>query len=239
MFLISPMLNVVARCRGPVAQHNLHLSRMGRWRKGEPEWHLLDHLVDPARAAIDVGANVGLYAGRLAQLCPRVHAFEPIPWLADALAAKLPDNVRLHRIALSDQPGTAELRIPFRADVEEHGLATLEDNNRLEGEDIRRVACTLARLEDVVTEPVGFIKIDVEGHELAVLNGARRILREHRPVLLVESEKRHHPGAPQNVFDLMREEGYSGLFLSGGLPRGLGALGPDCKAVNFIFLPNR
>lgn len=240
MFLISSLIDAAARMSGPLNRHRLHLARMARWGKGEPEWHLLDHLVDPARAAVDVGANVGLYAGRLAQLCPQVHAFEPIPWLADDLAAKLPDNVRLHRLALSNATGTATLRIPTRSGIEEHGLATLEKRNALAGLDsVRTIHCALGRLDDVIDDPVGFVKIDVEGHELAVLQGATRILREHRPVLLIESEARHHPDAPGNVFALLQDEGFAGFFLAGGRLRGLGAFAADSKAVNFIFMPNR
>lgn len=240
MFLISSLIDAAARLSGPVNRHRLHLARTARWGKGEPEWHMLDHLVDPTRAAVDVGANVGLYAGRLAQLCPQVHAFEPIPWLADDLASKLPRNVRLHRIALSNAAGTATLRIPTRAGIEENGLATLEKHNALSGQDsVRTVDCSLARLDDVVRDPVGFMKIDVEGHELAVLAGAVGILRKHRPVLLIESEARHHPEAPGNVIRLLEDEGYAGLFLAGGRLRGLGALAVEPGAVNFIFMPNR
>jgi FkbM family methyltransferase len=57
---------------------------------------------------------------------------------------------------------------------------------------IKLVSCNLVRLDDVVTEPVGFIKIDVEGHEIAVFEGAQRMLNEHKPILLIESERRHN-----------------------------------------------
>lgn len=238
MIFVSEALDLLARLRGPVAQHRLHLFRMERWGKGEPEWHLLDHLVNPKLAAVDVGANVGDYAGRLAQLCPHVHAFEPIPWLADALVTKMPGNVTVHRLALSDRSGTAELRIPTIAGIEEHGLTTLEDSNQLSGS-VRHVPCTLARLDDVVTEPVGLIKVDVEGHELAVLLGAERILKQHRPVLLIESDHKHNPAAPENVFQLLRNHGYAGFFLADGQPRGLGAFRRDVHFVNFIFVPDQ
>ena len=56
---------------------------------------------------------------------------------------------------------------------------------------------------------VGFLKIDVEGHELALLAGARRTIESSRPVVFVESESRHAVGAPANVIDLMmRGHGY-------------------------------
>jgi FkbM family methyltransferase len=231
------MLDIVARMRGPVAQHRLYLFRMARWGKGEPEWFLLDHLADGSRAAVDIGANGGVYAGRLAQLCPRVHAFEPNPRLASRLIETLPSNVTVHCMALSDRPGTAELRIPTMGGTEEHGLATIEARNQVAGDSLERVSCALARLDDVLMDPVGFIKIDVEGHEFAVLQGASRILQQDRPVLLVESEKRHNPDAPENVFGLLRGLGYTGLYLSDGRLRAVGAAQPSERVMNYIFVP--
>jgi hypothetical protein len=52
---------------------------------------------------------------------------------------------------------------------------------------------------------VGFLKIDVEGHELSVLRGADKTIASNRPIVLIESEARHARGAPANVIDLMRD----------------------------------
>jgi FkbM family methyltransferase len=58
-----------------------------------------------------------------------------------------------------------------------------------------------------------FLKIDVEGHELAVLQGARRTLEAHQPTILVECEARHRPdGDVRPVFDFLESFGYTGSF---------------------------
>ena len=60
------------------------------------------------------------------------------------------------------------------------------------------------------------IKIDVEGHEEAVLQGALETIRGNRPSLIIESEDRHNPGAPQRVFAFLRGLDYDGYFIKGG-----------------------
>ncbi|WP_246642623.1 FkbM family methyltransferase [Rhizobium croatiense] len=56
---------------------------------------------------------------------------------------------------------------------------------------------------------VGFIKIDVEGHELKVLKGAEAILSRDHPNLLIEAEDRHRPNAVASVIDYLTPFGYS------------------------------
>lgn len=253
MIIASQLVDLACRIGGPRFAHRVYLRRLERWHNYEPEYYLLDHLVDPARAAIDVGANEGIYTGRLSQLSSRVHCFEPIPHFADALHRKLDISVSIHQCALSNRKGEAELRIPFCDETEMHGTSTLEEQNPLPGSThVKRISCALERLDDMVSEPVGFIKIDVEGHEAAVLEGAGRILREDKPTLLIESEQRHNASAPQNVFQHFAAFGYTGLFLRNRQLCGLSsfrqdvdqrpenALQPGRPYINnFIFLPSR
>jgi len=88
MFLVSSLLDLASAISGPRRAFDIQLWRMQRWQNFEPEYFLLDHLLDPARVAIDVGANEGFYAGRLSELFKRVHCFAPIPWMAADLRAK-------------------------------------------------------------------------------------------------------------------------------------------------------
>jgi hypothetical protein len=69
------------------------------------------------------------------------------------------------------------------------------------------------RLDDYdVIEPVGCIKIDVEGHEDAVLRGARRILLRDHPSLIIEIEERHKRHSVSTVNNFLAELGYRGFF---------------------------
>ena len=146
---------------------------------------------------VDVGANTGFYTllAAAASGRNRVLAFEPVPSILNMLNCNVQDNglsdrVRLIRCALSDRNGNADLYLP----TEEHGLietsASLSEDFKGTHSGIVRVL--LRTLDRVLFRPslaaqrVGLIKIDVEGHEAKVIDGARWIIRRHRPIIFVE-----------------------------------------------------
>ncbi|HUZ11388.1 MAG TPA: FkbM family methyltransferase [Caulobacteraceae bacterium] len=90
----------------------------------------------------------------------------------------------------------------------EAALATIAPSNRLGGRASREISVPVARLDDFQLPPIGFIKIDVEGHEEAVLQGARETIGRNRPALMIEIEERHNRGAIERVFDHFRSDGY-------------------------------
>jgi FkbM family methyltransferase len=215
MLIVSSMADMIRRHGGPRLRFQIDCWRANRYGHVEREWKMLADFVDQDRAAVDVGGHKGIYAGRLGQLARSVHCFEPQPSLAAELQTKLPRRVVVHGIALSDEPGQATLRVPIRAAGEEQGLATLRSISADSEGPHLTIEVPLARLDDVVTEPVGFIKIDVEGHEMSVLRGCQRIILDDQPNFLVESEARHAPGAPGELFSWMAGHGYRGLYLDG------------------------
>ena len=170
--------------------------------KGEPELALLPKLLDRSQVALDIGANVGDYLNVLAQHSRRAIAFEPHPACYAYLQAAAIENCTILNLALSDRSGTATLKVPVQ-DGEVTGLGTIESANTSYAESAGRVQdyeVKVVRLDDVMPgqlqagEAVGFIKIDVEGHEHSALLGAEATIDRDRPIVLVETEYRH--GAP-------------------------------------------
>ncbi len=168
-----------------------------------------------------MGAHKGSFLYWLARAAAPgpVFALEPQHELAEYLrtacrSARL-ENVLVEEAAASERTSRAVLRIPGAGPA--HGAS-------LEPAVARREACrerdvaTLA-LDDLlprIPARVAAVKIDVEGHELAVLRGARDLLREHRPLLVVEIEQRHLTGhTVRDVLDHLAGEGYGGHFLRG------------------------
>jgi FkbM family methyltransferase len=187
----------------------------------EPEMELLDVLCDRAAISVDVGAKLGMYTYELLRHSREVVAFEPIPVLGEMISRVFRKRpVRVERCALSDTPGRTTMRVPYGSNGEvKFGRSTIEPTNSLQHDDVARVQeidVAVKTLDEHDLRGVGFIKIDVEGHELAVLRGATATLDREHPNLLVEANDHHHPGAVRELRELMSQRGYAGYFREHG-----------------------
>ena len=187
------------------------------WRgQLEPELKLLRLLVKPGDHAIDVGGNRGVYAYALSRLGAKVEVFEPNPVCAKVVEPWASDKktVVLHKVALSDTEGVAELHIPIDdAGIEHDASASLE---HADFTSVRNESVALRTLDSFAFEQVGFVKIDVEGHEFNVLRGGENLLRNQRPSVLVEIEQRHSQRPINEIFGLLMGWGFQGFFLDAG-----------------------
>ena len=104
------------------------------------------------------------------------------------------------------------MRIPPHA----LGRSTIEAANPLHRMvDTRDLAVSCKPLDSYGLKDVGFLKIDVEGHELEVLRGAKETLCRSLPSLLVEAEERHRAGTVAAVWGYLRPWGYRRMILQG------------------------
>jgi hypothetical protein len=83
---------------------------------------------------------------------------------------------------------------------------------------------------------VSFVKIDVEGHELAVVKGGMQLIERERPVLVIESEERHHSGAPGEIMQLLIGLGFRALELRDGRLTEVRSPG-ERQSRNLVFVP--
>jgi FkbM family methyltransferase len=179
----------------------------------EHELKFIDRIVPGGAVTVDVGANCGIYTRALSRISRRVHAFEPSHKMADILRRTSATNVSVYELALSDQVGDAELFIPQQDNQLVYGLASLEPRPGSPDRDVVSTKVPTARLDAIVHEEVAFVKIDVEGHELNVLDGAVELLENSQPVFLVEAEDRHREQATSLLFDFFARRSYRGYFL--------------------------
>jgi FkbM family methyltransferase len=218
----------------------------------EPEMRLLPLLVSSGDRVIDVGGNYGAYAYRLDRLGARVDVFEPNPTctrVLDRWAATRP-RVRIHGVALSATAGAATLAVPTGSDGVVHSAA-----GSIEPRDLGRAQCStvaMRTLDSFGLYDAVLIKIDVEGHEASVIEGATASIAASAPALIVEIEQRHSPVPIETRFDRIASLGYRGYFLRDGSLRPLAEFIParhqSIEAAtrtraayhnNFLFLADR
>jgi FkbM family methyltransferase len=183
------------------------------------EFALLSKFIEPGMVAVDAGANDGLYTLFLARRVGEtgtVLAFEPSQREFSRLQSNIElnrlENVRLFSAALSNQDGEAQLRI---AGYEHEGQNTLGDFVYEGIETLRTERVQTLRLDSAVAEAglarLDFLKIDVEGGETRLLQGAQTVFRDLRPVILFEvldSALRRQNSSREELAHLLREAGY-------------------------------
>lgn len=209
----------------------------------EPELRIVKHLVGTGDVAVDAGAHAGLYTKFLSLWvgpAGRVHSFEPVPRTFDRLrhnARRLAwRNVVLHPCALSDTAGRALMEIPRDATgVENDYLSRLVEPP--ESDAASRFEVEVQTLDAALPagERPAFVKLDVEGRELACVRGARGVLSRCAPAWLIEVTRDPDDAASEShaLFGLLAAEGYAAFRLEGTR---LEPRRPGDRAVNHFFL---
>jgi FkbM family methyltransferase len=212
----------------------------------EPDLAAIGLLTKPGDTVFDLGANFGLFTRFLSEsvgATGRVFSFEPTADMFSVLANNCSQlglaNTSVHRTALSDRTGTSEMVIPVRDDGSlNHYEASLANGNE-GGSDGKTITVETSTLDDFCAHhgigKIDFIKCDVEGHELEVLEGARETLLHHRPTLLIEvNDPLDAGGHGSQVLEKVRELGYEVLTLQDG---SLKAWEPGEVCVNYVLRP--
>lgn len=196
------------------ARYRLHVSCYGEIVYPSVTRPLFERLKSRTATAIDVGANVGIFSMYLSKHFREVVAVEPIPRLARQLQRALPLNCRALALALGDNEGVVNMRVPIDlAGRAVPALATLSEHNRLElipkrGVTVHAVQCQRIDTVAAAMNSLVFVKIDVEGFEGEVLRGATQLLSQQRPVLQIEIGRAHNPRY-EDVFYVMSELRFS------------------------------
>lgn len=207
---------------------------------------LIERLLRPGDTFVDVGANIGMHtlaAARAVQGQGRVVAFEPYEPTARLLAGTvwlngLANVVEIHQAAVSRAPGTQALHIG--ATSGHHSLFELQDA----GVAARTVDVPVVRLDDALGAGtlVQLLKIDVEGAELDVVEGARELVRANpSAALIVEYGRSHLQRTGRSTADWLQPFGELGLEYK-VIDGETGALSPcsereleRLEAVNLLF----
>jgi FkbM family methyltransferase len=198
-------------------------------------------LIPEGTAILDIGANIGIMTVHLAGIKgSTVYCFEPMPNNINAFKRiiryfKL-NNVQLFEIALGNSEGTAEMVMPVISSVRMQGLSHVVHESIPENNEGERFKVPLRMLDNMkelkAGKRISAIKIDVENFEFFVLDGAKRLIAENRPLVYAElwdNENRY------NCFDLFGSLDYKTHVAIGGK---LVLFDPSIHVKqNFIFIP--
>jgi FkbM family methyltransferase len=161
--------------------------------------------IDRFKCVLDIGAAVGMYSTFWASKCSRLHAYEAVPPVYKQLK-KLEldfDNVTTHNIAMSETVGETSFF------VDDKRLSNSSFRDLVGGQEIKVKTTTI---DNEGHRSVGFIKVDVEGHELEVLKGGIKTLEKDRPVCMVEVYPKFNNGPVSDTFDFFFERDYKCFY---------------------------
>ena len=179
--------------------------------------------IDPFKNVIDIGAAVGMYTTFWAQKAARVHSFEAVPAVYKQLekVKERFENVITYQLAVGKEVGSTTFYVDDKR-LSNSGFTDLVGGQPIE------VQVTTIDAQDLTD--VGFIKVDVEGHELAVLNGGRKTIERYRPVCMVEVYPKFNDGPVSDTFDWFFDRDYRAFYNIRGV--GLQELNGTTDGVN-------
>ena len=155
----------------------------------EAEYHLLSLVVSPGDIVVEVGANIGSLTVPLARKVGNtggVYAFEPQRLAFQTLCANVALNSLInvwgYNVACGETAGS--VRVPLINPSVEHNFGDVSVANQQQGEFTARIP-----LDEFGIARCRLLKVDVEGMELQVLRGARKLIAVNQPAIYVENDR--------------------------------------------------
>ena len=209
------------------------------------ETHLLKAIANRSQVVIDVGANVGYYAVELGKVMgdfSRLLAIEPVRESFQQLERnvklnELNDRVNMYMTAVGSIEGTAEIFIPETSGSSAASTRNLH-NEENHSSQIVPVTTIDAIMSSSGLDKCDLIKIDVEGAELMVLQGAIGTIKKHKPVIFAELLRKwssHFSYNPNSVLELLAGFGYQCWGVS-SIYRKIEEFTEKDEETNFVFV---
>ena len=200
--------------------------------KWEPFMHtIFEKYITQDSIVLEGGCHIGTHTLKIASLCKHVHAFEPLPSSNKLLKYNLItnniNNVTVYSEGLSDNVGQTEYEWIAKHNP---GCAGLKNNpmGKINNCHINNVIkVNLTTIDNLEVEKLDFIKLDVEGYESLVINGALNTIKKYKPIITLECWSSHKGTYcieyTKNLFNNLLNLGYEIVQINKG---------PD-----FLFLP--
>jgi len=232
--------------RGFAFDHiSIYVNCFGRYEN--TELVTLRHLIEPhvgGTTALDIGANIGNHSVFFAGFFETVHAFEPDPrtYAVLALNAAERTNIVCHMFGASSKLA----RLTLATDCSNIGGSRVVGPNEAiddAHESLTSIVVCPIDTVDVVARVsrIGLIKLDVEGHELNAIQGLKKTIAKHRPIITFEQHARAFRNGSSDVVDTLRDMDYTSFYSiecrESRIPRRLpGLLRVPLRALEALFL---
>ena len=245
--LISNGFNGVVKARYGYTVYNKNDIYVGKaiekyGEYSEHEVFLFRKLCREGDVVLDIGANIGTHTLALSGIVGcrgRVIAFEPQRIVFQTLCANMAlnsiENVDCKQLVIGASRGYAE--IPEQDYSVEGNYGGVRANRSGRGERIKRVT-----LDDCLywIDRLNFIKIDVEGMESDVIEGARHLIKSHKPIIYMENDQIEKS---KNLLELIKSFGYKPywhtppLFNKNNFACDTENIYPNIVSVNMLCMP--
>ena len=189
---------------------------------GKEEFNIVHPHLTNKRTCVDIGAHIGLTSLRYSKHFSNVHAFEPFHHSVLQENLKRCSNVIVYPYAVDEQEGETTFYIhPLNSGggfTAGEGTKYLFAGRYAPGgrfENIDPVTVSTKTIDSYNFKDVDFVKIDVEGNNVPVLNGMINTLRAHKPIIQIEDST--YPKTNETVFSILNQLGYT-QFQSYGNP---------------------
>jgi FkbM family methyltransferase len=181
---------------------------------------LLKKLIKPDQLFIDIGANLGYFSLLVATSSPsvKVISFEPV----DDLFRKINENISVNNVknivpihaAVGEKDEEKEL---FISAADNSGMSSFQEPENYSG---AKEKVKVVTLDDWIktsrVSKVDIIKLDIEGSELAALNGMKEVLQNFKPLVIVEINPETlalFDLKPLNIYNYFKQLGFVGFFI--------------------------
>jgi FkbM family methyltransferase len=165
--------------------------------------------IDPSKNIIDLGANIGTHSVIFSTYTSGiVYSFEPQKMVYDVLTKNITlnrcDNVRTFNFGGSDKDDLFYMNVDYESKIN-HGAFRICDKTYIEPNNALKIECK--QIDRLNLQNIGFIKIDVEGHEYQCMLGLVNTIQKYNPVIMIEV----HDSCPQqaDTFNLLYELNYT------------------------------
>lgn len=186
----------------------------------EKETEYLRRAIKPGWTCLDVGACFGWYSILFSQLVGsegKVHSFEPVPDNRECLERNIElnnaGNIQVNSFALGAEPGISKIYVPndgvsgsLRAHTKTKDCSVIDID----------ISTLDHYIYDNALEGIDFIKADIEGAEMLMLQGAEEALKKYRPMLMLEVQAhstKHFGYEPKELFSWLQKLGYQSYFV--------------------------